>query len=136
MPSVQMSDGTVIDLPDNPTPELKAAVRAKDELWRLRQTRQHNLSTAQEQFRTSNNGATPPSYLNFPDRDSLDKEIAKREDVVNWYKAQQGGVWDKAKYYGKLVAGNVAAGAAGLPALLVDWNLFDEGGKPIKGMPA
>lgn len=57
MPAVQMPDGSTVDLPDNPSPELKAAVQAKVELFHLGKMREQ----AQQDYDTSLNTPAPAS---------------------------------------------------------------------------
>lgn len=118
MPAVTMPDGSVVDLPDNPSPELKKAVQAKIELQELTKQRE-GLAMAAEAVRQAKK---PGKYLlgpSSPELSALDKEIATRKSAVVKAKADSGGLVDKAKYYAELGGSALGRGLASIPAGMV-----------------
>jgi len=113
MPVVQMPDGSKIDLPDNPSPELRQAVQAKVELMGLQSQRK-------QVFESATKARGPGRWLfdaTSPELDALDAEISKRQDVIAKAKAETGGFVDKAKYYAGQGASAIARGLLQLPAM-------------------
>ncbi|MCK9988643.1 MAG: hypothetical protein AzoDbin1_05115 [Azoarcus sp.] len=117
MPAVRMPDGTVVDLPDNPSPELKAAVQAKVELGMLQQQRSDEL----ERANAARDAAQPGKRWLFdatsPRLDALDEEIGKRKTALERATAMQGGMLDKAGYYAKQGGSAILRGLLSLPAM-------------------
>ena len=113
MPVVQMPDGSKIDLPDNPSPELRQAVQAKAELIGLQSQRK-------QVFESATKARGPGRWLadaTSPELEAIDGEISKREDVIAKAKAETGGFVDKAKYYAGQGASAIARGLLQLPAM-------------------
>lgn len=117
MPTVQMPDGSHVDLPDNPSPELKKAVQAKVELQGLQAQRERVFATATKARDTARPGQHWLFDATSPELDAIDGEISKRKDVIAKAKAETGGFVDKAKYYAGQGASAIARGLLQLPAM-------------------
>lgn len=120
MPAVQMPDGSVVDLPDNPSPELKAAVQAKVELHQLGKMREQAFTAAQAARDQARPGGKWLFDATSPQLEQIDAEISKRQDALAKAKADSGGFWDKADYYAKQGGSAVLRGLVGTAALAAE----------------
>lgn len=134
MPAVQMPDGSTVDLPDNPSPELKAAVQAKVELFHLGKMREQAFSEAQSARDQARPGQKWLFDANSPQLEQIDAEIAKRKDAVARANAMQGDWWDKTKYYAGQGGSAILRGLMGLPAMAASAGIATDPGRYPKDM--
>lgn len=134
MPAVQMPDGAIVDLPDNPSPELKAAVQAKVELFQLGKMREQAAAEAAAARDKSRPGQNWLFDATSPQLDQLDAEISKRKDILAKATADQGGLWDKAKYYAGQGGSAVLRGLFSLPALATGAGIAIDPGRGPKDL--
>lgn len=117
MPVVQMPDGSQVQLPDNPSPELRAAIRTKVELGQLQSQRKTAFDAAQAAREAKYPGKGGWfADATSPELEAIDTEISKRQDALAKAKADSGGFLDKAKYYGGQTASAIGRGLLSIPA--------------------
>lgn len=117
MAQVSMPDGAVVELPDNPPPELKKAIQAKVELFHLQAARGKAVQAAAADREKRYGKRNYLAEATSPAVENIDNEISKRKDALAKFKSDNGNFWDKTKYYGSQVGSAVARGLLSLPAL-------------------
>ncbi len=111
MPIVLMPDGHRVNMPDNPTPDqLDALSQIHDQLL------QNQVDTMQQQADAAANAGRPSDVMpvrstTTPQLDSLKGQLRASQSTTARNEADQGGLLDKAEYWGKQLGSAAVRGA-------------------------
>jgi hypothetical protein len=128
LPNVQMPDGSVVNLPDNPSPVQKLAVQAKMQLLDLRKKRDEITAQQKPLFDRYFSQPMGKRFNSPPDQapiEALDEEIRLKESELSRHTADMGGLLDKALHYGKQGLSSIGRGLLSVAAMAAEAGNMD-----------